>query len=333
MNGNIDPRVIKYLMRPERDRSDSPVDPSLVASMMDAASQFGMVDGRTADTSGVQKWAQGEQASQRDFQRRRDAREGKLMSYLMDAQRRKEQMAERERMKDRDFQDQMALASFKADLYRPQRQAQQDEKFNLWKRQQDYLAKIDPKKAKVDAAGKPLTDYQKKVAAMNPTDKANFEKAGMALQGVVDMEEALFGPSRSFTFSLIGDNPYTASRTRFQEALGRLQSGGAINKDEEARFLKMAPTVFDSEEMQRSKLKNLYVEFAERMKTKGINPEEALAARRETAKTYDVDMAQKQKGRQAREDGTAVAGEPEIREKNGDRYMKLPDGRWKALED
>ena len=77
MNGNIDPRVIKYLMRPERDRSDSPVDPSLVASMMDAASQFGMVDGRTADTSGVQKWAQGEQASQRDFQRRRDAREGK----------------------------------------------------------------------------------------------------------------------------------------------------------------------------------------------------------------------------------------------------------------
>ena len=37
-------------------------------------------------------------------------------------------------------------------------------------------------------------------------------------------------------FSLIGDNNYTAGARLFNEMLGRMQSGGAIGKDEEKRF-------------------------------------------------------------------------------------------------
>jgi hypothetical protein len=71
-------------------------------------------------------------------------------------------------------------------------------------------------------------------------------------------------------FSLIGDNNYTAGARLFNEMLGRMQSGGAIGKDEEKRFSAMLPTSFDSEEMARSKIKELKDILKSRFQTLSI---------------------------------------------------------------
>jgi len=54
-----------------------------------------------------------------------------------------------------------------------------------------------------------------------------------------------------------------------------MQSGGAINKEEEARFLKMLPGITDSKEMQRQKLTGQRDEMMSRLKTLGFTPQEA----------------------------------------------------------
>ena len=99
----------------------------------------------------------------------------------------------------------------------------------------------------------------------------------MGYKGVLDMRAALLKGDN--TFSLIGDNNFTESQRRAAEAFGRMQSGGAINKDEEKRFIAMGPGVGDSKKMQLQKLAKQQAEFEARMREAGVNPQEALAAR------------------------------------------------------
>ena len=80
------------------------------------------------------------------------------------------------------------------------------------------------------------------------------DDAHMALQAIEDMKNTL---KDNTTFSLIGDNPFTVASTRFEEAFGRLQSGGAITKDEEDRFARLRPKAADSAAIQQSKLKGM----------------------------------------------------------------------------
>lgn len=54
---------------------------------------------------------------------------------------------------------------------------------------------------------------------------------------------------------------YDRLRTSISETLGRMNSGGAINKDEEARFLKMMPKWSDTEETKQKKLDSLYTQI------------------------------------------------------------------------
>jgi hypothetical protein len=77
---------------------------------------------------------------------------------------------------------------------------------------------------------------QGKMNKLNSADKARFDNALMAIKGLDEMSSAL--GSGQNTFSLVGDNDYTAAARRATEAYGRMQSGGAINKDEEMRFQK-----------------------------------------------------------------------------------------------
>lgn len=106
--------------------------------------------------------------------------------------------------------------------------------------------------------------------ALNSSDKQRFDNVRMALDAVKGMRAAWEAGDN--TFSVIGDNDYTMNLARFEEALGRMQSGGAIGKEEGARFRAMAPQMLDSEDTQRQKLDWIQKEMEDRMNTLGVDP-------------------------------------------------------------
>lgn len=132
----------------------------------------------------------------------------------------------------------------------------------------DYQLSLETRKAELadkrQAATERHQEKMEEIAAnklenpkMGAAEKEKYTIGLSALKAVGDMDKALLEGGRKGMISLVGDSPYTMAKRTFAEMLGRLQSGGAINKDEEARFNKMAPTVLDSPEIAKSKLKNL----------------------------------------------------------------------------
>lgn len=111
-----------------------------------------------------------------------------------------------------------------------------------------------------------------RLKSLSGTDKARYDNALMALKGLDEMGAALDNDQN--TFSLIGDNDYTAAARRATEAYGRMQSGGAINKEEEKRFQQTLPGTTDSKEIQRKKLLAQREEMISRLKTLGFTPEQ-----------------------------------------------------------
>ena len=80
-------------------------------------------------------------------------------------------------------------------------------------------------------------------------EKAKFGRAaaGSILPNVIASEDAQFLETR---------------RQNLSDLVGRMRSGGAINKDEETRFLKLIPRFGDKEETIKYKLNQLNKEFA-----------------------------------------------------------------------
>lgn len=108
--------------------------------------------------------------------------------------------------------------------------------------------------------------------------KQRLDNAKLGLISTRGMSDALKAGDN--TFSLVGDNDFTQQRSLFEESLGRMQSGGAISKEEEKRFKEMAPTKWDSAEMQQKKLAQLENEMNSRIGTLGFKPEDVgIAAR------------------------------------------------------
>jgi len=183
-----------------------------------------------------------------------------------------------------------------ADLYAKYQEAQKAREGNLEvekmkedrrlkEREEDYLrqkemqgASFNQQKALkgMDLAQKQADKNPKDVAGklekLSATDKVRFDNVSLGLDGVKGMDEALKGGSN--TFSLIGDNPFTVAQRYAAEAFGRMQSGGAINKDEEARFIAMGPRPTDSPAIQADKLKKQKALFEDRLKTLGFSPDE-----------------------------------------------------------
>lgn len=122
-------------------------------------------------------------------------------------------------------------------------------------------------------------DPQERLRSLSGTDKARYDNALMVAKAIDDMGSALDKNQNTFMPWGAGDNDYTRSERLAAEAYGRMQSGGAINKDEEKRFLEMLPRAADSKEIQRSKLLGQRNEMISRLKTLGFTPEQAgLAA-------------------------------------------------------
>lgn len=67
----------------------------------------------------------------------------------------------------------------------------------------------------------------------------------------------LIDPDTSIVGGMVSDTPLTILTRQMAENYGRLQSGGAINKEEEARFMKMLPRYNDKPEIRQMKLKTL----------------------------------------------------------------------------
>lgn len=155
------------------------------------------------------------------------------------------------------------------------------------------------------------SSYQAKVKGLNATQLQRFDSAAMGLQAVRDMTAAY--NKGDDTWKLIGDNAFTMASRDFEEALGRMQSGGAIGEKEKAEFRAMRPKALDSVEIQKSKLKKLNQEMASRVANLGFDPEEVLAERAKQPFPTMVDQSP----------GTAAADTFKPR-----REKSPNDGKW-----
>lgn len=115
-------------------------------------------------------------------------------------------------------------------------------------------------------------DYAGKLAALNASEKARFDHVRSYAKAVDDLEISLAkGGSR---YSPIGDNDFTAALDRAAESYGRMQSGGAINKDEEARFKNMIRALGDDGKRTLSKISEARREADSRFETLGFKSSE-----------------------------------------------------------
>ncbi len=142
-----------------------------------------------------------------------------------------------------------------------------------YQKTRDAAAVTEKTKAAAPGSG----TYEQRVSALKPEARQRFDSSSMGLNAVRGMGDAL--ANGDWTFSLKGDNDFTRNRANFEEAIGRMQSGGAINDDEASRFRKMAPTATDSAEQQQTKMRELYAEMSLRVKNLGFEPDEVLSAR------------------------------------------------------
>lgn len=112
--------------------------------------------------------------------------------------------------------------------------------------------------------------------SMPTTMKARYDNVVEGSDAVDEMESALQNGEN--TFSVVGENNYTLARKKYAEALGRMQSGGAITKEEQKRFEEFAPKFTDSPEIQREKIRQARAQMAGRLKTMGFD--EPVGAKR-----------------------------------------------------
>lgn len=336
----LDPEVLDYLMQKRRPQIRNP-DNQMMAAMANASSAMGTLGGKQADTSSVQRMADAADARNMQQGQMMDARQAKLAQYLQGVRdkntQRQQRLSDIQSQRDYDtqrlaenraYQNQMAQG--KMALAEQQRQKQRAEGMEDWKTKQQLSSQM--KQQEMMAKAKPK-DYESQMGQLSGEQLKRFDSAAMGLEAVVEMQKALQGGSN--TFSLVGDNPYTMASSRFEEALGRMQSGGAITSDEVAKFRKMAPTFTDSTEIQRAKMDNLIAEMAGRVQNLGFDPDEVLQRR--------SSLAQKVKQQYAPtkivEPDTAYASQPqmnfqkgEVREINGKKYQYMGNDIWQEAQ-
>ena len=136
-----------------------------------------------------------------------------------------------------------------------------------------------------------------KIAHLSKEKQDSVFKAKEALQAVQGMAQALHAGDN--TFSIIGDNEFTRNSAWFDEALGRMQSGGAITVDEIKNFKKLRPRATDSSEMQRKKLVELEKTMTDRLKIMGFQPEELGLNSGATASLFSQQAGQQVAGNPA----------------------------------
>lgn len=132
---------------------------------------------------------------------------------------------------------------------------------------------------------------QGKIEAMSGEQKKRFDQSIAARNAVQDIEGVYSGilgkesgqgmlgklstRSQMFDVPFRGDTPYTEARRRFEEYLGRLQSGGQISEGEGQRFRGLLPSGVDDPKIGQQKLRNLSQELETSIRSTGVSPEQA----------------------------------------------------------
>ena len=182
----------------------------------------------------------------------------------------------------------------KAELITPYQQAQLDlenKKLAATSAHQKQLLASAQGKEAAKAAPK---DYNTKLQSLNASEKARFDNVRSYSKAVDDLEVALVkGGNR---YSLIGDNDFTSALDRAAESFGRMQSGGAINKDEEARFINMIRALGDDRSRTYSKVAEARREADSRFETLGFSASEVPEIVKSRKSLETAVAAAKQKG-------------------------------------
>lgn len=144
------------------------------------------------------------------------------------------------------------------------------------KREEEEAAKKKTPQGKIEAmSGEQKKRFDQTVGARNAVaDLASAYKA-LDVTGKEGLLEAVGKRSQMTSIPFRGDTPYTQSLTRFEEYLGRLQSGGMIGKEEAERFRKMVPTSYDDPKIAQKKLQDMAQELETSLASTGVKPEEA----------------------------------------------------------
>jgi hypothetical protein len=177
--------------------------------------------------------------------------------------------------------------AYKAEIESKDRQIA-DERWNAemgYKRNQD-AANRSIKNQELTLREQELNKKSEPVAKPATEDeRKRFDNVQMGLKSIDLMEQAL--KEGQNTFSMVGDNDFTVGAREFEEALGRMQSGGAIQKDEAKRFREMLPSWTDSAEMKDKKLKRVRAEMQARMGTLQAGGKALPQTNTTTGKSFD----------------------------------------------
>lgn len=183
------------------------------------------------------------------FSQAAQARQQREMSDL--AQRR--QFAEEERMaraQEKDLERQFKMQQ----LEESRRQAELDREL---KRQQ-FQARTESE------ARKKIKTPEQKLEKLGAESRKAVGSIASGLDAIENMKVALakgddadyITADTPFVGGLISDTPFSENQRLLAEVVGRLQSGGAINSEEEKRFMAMGPRPGDSKAVQARKLDN-----------------------------------------------------------------------------
>lgn len=348
----------------------------LTPQMAQALAQFsasaGSLGGETADAAPVGQFAQAmeqqrkEQAAQGE-QQIQSARQAKLAGLQS-----KLAMAKALRGESK-FAAEMGLKkaaqTAKADLEKA-KETREGDKLKLEKRKQKFAeqqAKL-PKPGRtrtietVDEEGKPVTQlisetgeviqtyarkdpkadkyrkksYDERLLDLGAEQVKRFDSSAMGLSAVDNMFKAL--QAGDFTVAGLGDNRYTMALRMFEEALGRMQSGGAINAEERESFKAMAPTVTDVRSgIAEEKIHMLMVEMASRVKNMGFDPDEVLRRRGELEQKYAEKYLPSRKGVPLMDTAYAAPKKDEyqvgeVREAKGKSWEYQGNGIWSEVD-
>jgi hypothetical protein len=238
---------------------------SFFKDLLDAQSKIGTFRGVRADSS---------TPGMDDMQK---ARTAELGAFLQGRKKREqEQIGSKQATIENYFRSKAGekeLAA-KADAEKSRRefdahQKELDRKNELAKAKVGAQAKTDIASAKTAPVAK---GYKEKIASLPAAEKARFDNTRLAATSLNKMKAHLNkGGDR---YSVFGDNDYTQNLALFEEAIGRMQSGGAITNDEGARFKTMARSLMDNPEQQQKKLDDLIAEMNSRYSTLGFDESE-----------------------------------------------------------
>ncbi len=128
------------------------------------------------------------------------------------------------------------------------------------------------KEAEVAAKNPANLNVQQRLSKLSGEQRKLLDLQIMGTKAMQGMKDAY--AKGDWTFSMKGDNNYTRWARSAAEAFGRLQSGGAINKEEEKRFMAMLPGSMDSNEIQLAKLAQAEDEFNSRLTNSGFTAQD-----------------------------------------------------------